>query len=120
MLTLSSSNLNYETMLYLSITDCIQWPFVGGPFQDKGWFFHVDDDVRAEPGEPFADLYEAMNHAAVRGYSHILFYDLGDTCDGLPVFRDPELEELNGVFYLGLSEHLLPSDLPPISTGRSA
>jgi hypothetical protein len=86
-------------MLYLSSTDCLQWPFVGGPFQDKGWFFHVDGDVIPESEKPFTDLYGAMTYAAARGYSHILFYDMGEVCEELPVFRAPESEEMDGVFY---------------------
>lgn len=96
-------------MLYLASTDCLQWPFVGGPFQEKGWFFHVDEDVLPEPEEPFADLYGAMNYAAVRGYSHILFYDIGDVCEELSVFREPEFEEAEAVFYSGPNGHELQS-----------
>lgn len=96
---LSLCHLTDKTMHYLSSTDCLQWSFVGGPFQDKGWFFHVDSDVIPEPEEPFADLYGAMRWASARGCTHILFYDIGDVCAELPVFREPEYEEMDGAFY---------------------
>ena len=101
LLIVNTCHLSSETTLYLACTDCLQWPMVGGPFQDMGWFFHVDDDVAADPEEPFADLYHAMEHAAAHRYSHILFYDIGEVREGLPIYREPELEELDGIFYSG-------------------
>jgi hypothetical protein len=71
----------------------MDWPALGGPYRDVGWVFHVDTGVAGLTDRAaFQDLYDAFRFAAERGYSVILFYDVEDPIDGLPVYRDLDTE----------------------------
>ncbi|WJR66385.1 hypothetical protein QTA58_19510 [Neorhizobium sp. CSC1952] len=103
MLVVSTTHLSNETNAFLSSTDCMDWPILGGPYRDVGWFFHVDGDVYADTERPFSDLYSVIQHAADHGYGIVLFYDLGDVIDCLPVYREPECEDTDAYLYEGSS-----------------
>ncbi|WP_426122882.1 hypothetical protein [Pararhizobium sp. PWRC1-1] len=93
LLSLSTAHLSEATASFLAVTDCMDWPALGGPYRDVGWVFHVDTGVAGLTDQPaFQDLYDAFRFAAERGYSVILFYDIEDAIDGLPVYRDLDTE----------------------------
>jgi hypothetical protein len=93
LLSLSTAHLSEATVSFLATTDCMGWPALGGPYRDVGWVFHVDQDAGGLIDQPaFQDLYDAFRFAADRGYSIVLFYDIEETIDDLPVYRDLETE----------------------------
>jgi hypothetical protein len=92
-LSLSTAHLSEATVSFLAVTDCMDWPALGGPYRDVGWVFHVDGDAGgANDQSPFQDLYAAFRFAAARGYDIVLFYDIEAPIDELPVYRDLETE----------------------------
>jgi hypothetical protein len=93
LLSLSTAHLSEATASFLATTDCMGWPALGGPYRDVGWIFHVDEDAGGLIDQPaFQDLYDAFRFAAHRGYGVVLFYDIEETIDDLPVYRDLEAE----------------------------
>jgi hypothetical protein len=86
---LSTAHLSEETAIYLCETDCMDWPTVGGPYRDAGWFFHIDEDAWQEACSPILqDLFETFRFAAREGYDIIHFCDITMPIDELPVYRD--------------------------------
>jgi hypothetical protein len=60
---------------------------VGGPFGDSGWIFHVDEDAASNFGNRrFKDLWRAFAYAANLGCDLILFDDVEERVQDLPVF----------------------------------
>lgn len=110
MLVVSTTHLSNATNAFLSSTDCMDWPILGGPYRDIGWFFHVDEDVYADTERPFLDLYSVIQHAADQGYGNVLFYDLGDVIDRLPVYREPDYEDTDAYLYEGSSSRQATRD----------
>jgi hypothetical protein len=86
---LSTAHLSEETAVYLRDTDCIDWPTVGGPYRDIGWFFHVDEDAGEEAVSPILhDLFETFRFAAAEGYEVIRFCNIERPIAELPIYRD--------------------------------
>jgi hypothetical protein len=91
---LSTAHLSEETAVYLRDTDCMDWPTVGGPYRDTGWFFHVDEDAREEAVSPILqDLFETFRFAAAEGYEVIRFCNIEPQIAELPVYRDMDENE---------------------------
>jgi hypothetical protein len=86
---LSTAHLTEETAAFLRDTDCMDWPSVGGPYRDIGWFFHVDEEGMSDDESPILqDLYEAFRFADAEGYEIIRFCNIEQPIDALPVYRD--------------------------------
>jgi len=92
LLSLSTAHLTEATVSFLAVTDCMDWPTLGGPYRDVGWIFHVDEDAGHLTSAAFQDLYAAFRFAANRGYNVVLFYDIETPTDELPVYRDLDTE----------------------------
>lgn len=100
-LMLSTAHLTVETAAYLKATDCLDWPTLGGPYGGFGWLFHVDKDAASEEESGvFEDLYGVFRFAAARNYATVLFYDITEPIDELPVYRDFE-DECDVLWYGG-------------------
>lgn len=107
LLVLSTVHLSDATCLHLARTDCMEWPVVGGPFRDLGFLCHADETLaygECDEPDPFQDLAAVFRYACDRGYYRVLFYDLGDVVEGLPIYRDPEEEPNSPLLYQGRLE----------------
>jgi len=93
-LGVSTAHLTDRTISFLASTDFTEWPADGAPVRRIGWFFHSDlDDYTSAQGEIFGDLRDLFCRAAELGYGHVLISNRGEVVDGLPIYRDPDVEE---------------------------
>lgn len=86
LLVISTAHLSDATCSYLDNTDHMEWPAVGGPFGDIGFFFHVDETI-VHGGETAPDdLTAIFRYAADQGCFRVLLDECGDVVDELPVY----------------------------------
>lgn len=81
----STAHLTARTARYLENTAVGEWPCVGGPYGDYGWFVYAHEE-NGHAGLDLIpdDLFGVMTWARGEGAAYILFDSDGDTIDGLP------------------------------------
>lgn len=81
----STAHLTPRTAHYLGNTPVGEWPCLGGPYGDYGWFVYAhEENADAGPDLIPEDLFGVMSWARVEGAAYILFDADGDTVDALP------------------------------------
>lgn len=82
LLILSTAHVTKKTAAELNSTPCRDWPVMGGPYGDVGWFFYCHETN--EDGRIPAELFSVMQFARSQGCINILFDMDADRVDELP------------------------------------
>jgi hypothetical protein len=86
--TISTGHISASTATMLDAKPCANWPCVGGPYADYGWFFYAHDENCGEGDQRIPeDLFAVMTWARKNGFSHILLDRDAEGVDGL-AFHD--------------------------------
>lgn len=83
-LVLSTGHVSEETAKMLDSTPAAQWPVLGGPFGDYGWFMRASDEDTS--GDIPVELMNVFNFARANGFNYVLFDCDASTVDQLPTF----------------------------------
>lgn len=82
---ISTGHVSEETSKSLRDTPVEDWPFLGGPYGDYGWFFYAHDENGGTGKDAIPDdLFAVMTWARELGCSYLLLDCDGDTVDELP------------------------------------
>ena len=86
-IVISIDHVTEETAAFLNKTPAADWPCLGGPYGEYGWFFYAHDQ-NAGLGEHRIpdDLLAVMTWAREAGFDHILLDCDAEEMDGLPIF----------------------------------
>lgn len=84
-LVLCTGHVTEATADYLNKTPCEDWPFVGGPYADYGWFIYAHEENT--DGRIPADLFNVMAFARTNGCTNVLFDCDSDEVEGLPFYE---------------------------------
>ena len=86
-LILSTGHLSAATANLLTQTDCKDWPCVGGPYSEYGWFVYAHDENNGEGKDRIPDdLFAVMQFANTKGFCNVLFDADASLIEDLPQF----------------------------------
>ncbi|CAX24287.1 conserved protein of unknown function [Methylorubrum extorquens DM4] len=80
----STAHLTEPTARCLDRTPANQWPCLGGPYGEYGWFVYAhDENSHAGPDPIPDDLFGVMTWGRKHGFDYILFDCDGDLIEDL-------------------------------------
>lgn len=84
---ISTTHLTNETARFLDSTESNEWPCVGGPYSEYGYFIHVSGKTNetARKGLP-EDLVAIMQWADRESYQYLLLDRDGEQVEELPAY----------------------------------
>lgn len=85
-LILSTAHLSAATAALLTTKDVKNWPCVGGPYGQHGWFVYAHDENGEGKDYIPEDLFAVMQYAKTQGCHNILFDCDSDPIEQLPKF----------------------------------
>lgn len=80
----STAHLTELTAHTLDATPAKEWPCVGGPYGDYGWFVYAHEENDQGPDPIPDDLFGVMTCGRKHGFDYILFDCDGDLVEALP------------------------------------
>ncbi len=83
-LVLCTSHVTKATAELLDNSAAKDWPVIGGPYADYGWFIYVHDE---NDGKIPDDLWAVCQFANKNGFDNILFDCDASQVDGLPTWE---------------------------------
>ncbi len=73
-IVVSTAHLTAQTAHYLDNTPAKEWPCVGGPYGEYGWFVYAqEENGGAGPDAIPDDLFGVMTWGRKQGFDYILF-----------------------------------------------
>ncbi|MCG8273898.1 hypothetical protein MIC97_20650 [Aquamicrobium sp. NLF2-7] len=86
-IVLSTSHVSEETARRLDNIPAGDWPCLGGPYGQYGWFLYAhDENAGIGKDEIPADLFTVMTWTRKQGYDYLLLDCDGDEVEELPRF----------------------------------
>lgn len=84
---ISTAHVSEATAKRLDNTSPKEWPCVGGPYGEYGWFLYAHDENAGVGPDAIPDeLFDVMSWARRQGFDYILFDYDADQVAELPAF----------------------------------
>ncbi len=84
-IVMSTAHLTEQTARHLDTTSVKDWPCIGGPYGQYGWFVYAHEENCGAGPEPIPDdLFNVMTWARKQGVEYILFDCDAAVLDDLP------------------------------------
>jgi hypothetical protein len=85
---ISTAHVAETTAKRLDNTPAKEWPCLGGPYGEYGWFLYAHDENSGVGKDAIpAELFDVMTWARTQGCDYILFDCDADQIDRLPAFN---------------------------------
>lgn len=82
---ISTGHVTEETQKLLDGSPAAEWPCLGGPYGEYGWFFYVHDENSGVEADKIPDdLFALMTWAHQQRCDYLLLDCDGDTIEDLP------------------------------------